>query len=108
MAQTASEALCSTPAVASQSESMRLACRSWSNTLPRTCRIWLNENRCSLMTTVSPNPAVARAGDLLDQMTLKTAVANSQRYAAEGDRTILSGIAATAAGFFYVPTEMRG
>jgi hypothetical protein len=57
------------------------------------------------MTTVSSNPAVAGTGDLLDQMTLKAAVANSQRYAAEGDRTILSEIAATAAGFFYVPTK---
>src|SRR5271157_4091577 len=51
--QTASEALRSTPRVASESEATRLACRSWFSTPPRTWRTWLKENRCSRMTMVS-------------------------------------------------------
>jgi hypothetical protein len=53
MVHTASEALCSTPSVALQSQPMRLACRSSSSTPPSTWRTSLKEKR-SLMTIVYP------------------------------------------------------
>src|ERR1019366_2800935 len=55
MAQTARAAPRRTPRVASQSDSTRLACRSWPSTPPRTCLTWLMENRCFRMTILSPD-----------------------------------------------------
>src|SRR5271168_3938907 len=78
MVQTASEALCSTPRVASHSESTRLACRSWSSTPPRTWRTLLKENRRSLMTIVSLD-LLLRAGRLVGSRSGKSRVGEFAR-----------------------------
>ena len=106
MVQTASEALCKKPRVASQSESMRLAWRSCSSKLPRTSRTSVNENR-SLMTIGSPDSACRRADSLVGAGR-GIGPANSQRYVLCGELTILFGIAPGAVRFFYVSVKMRG
>src|SRR5271167_3928698 len=79
---------------------MRLACRSWSSTLPRTWRTSLNENR-SLMTIVPPLRLGCRGADSLVRASRGIASAVSQGCAGSADAAILFGIVGAAVRFVY-------
>src|SRR5271167_2877314 len=79
---------------------MRLACRSWSSTLPRTWRTSLNENR-SLMTIVTPLRLGCRGADSLVRASRGIASAVSQGCAGSADAAILFGIVGAAVRFVY-------
>src|SRR5271165_811009 len=110
MAETASEALCSTPIVALHRLSTRLACRSCSNTLPSTRCTASNENRLMSATwglmTCSARFVGCLRGRLVKTRWGESGLAKLQCYCVMAASPILLGNAG-GAGDSIIPTLAR-
>src|SRR5271166_4086013 len=110
MAETASEALCSTPIVALHRLSTRLACRSCSNTLPSTRCTASNENRLMSATwglmTCSARFVGCLRGRLVKTRWGESGLAKLQCYCVMAASPILFGNHGSA-GDSIIPTLVR-